>query len=51
MINESKSKLTIKLKRGGQKGGNAINFIMEAQNLAFKDAVAFLAERYNVKSE
>jgi len=36
---------------GCQKGGNAINFIMEAQNLAFKDAVAFLAERYNVKSE
>lgn len=36
---------------GCAKGGNAINFIMEAQDLAFKDAAAFLAERYNVKSE
>lgn len=36
---------------GCQKGGNAINFIMEIEGLAFKDAVAFLAERFNVKSQ
>ncbi|MBA7667842.1 DNA primase [subsurface metagenome] len=36
---------------GCAKGGNAINFIMEIEGIIFKDAVAFLAERYNVKSE
>lgn len=36
---------------GCQKGGNAINFIMETEGLVFKDAIAFLAERFNVKSE
>lgn len=36
---------------GCQKGGNAINFIMEIEGLAFKDAVAFLAEKFNVKSQ
>lgn len=35
---------------GCQKGGNAINFIMECEGLAFKDAVAFLTEKFNVKS-
>jgi len=36
---------------GCQKGGNAINFIMECESLTFKDAIAFLAERFNVKSQ
>lgn len=36
---------------GCSKGGNAINFIMEIEGLAFKDAVSFLAEKFNVKSQ
>jgi len=36
---------------GCQKGGNAINFIMEIEGLAFKDAVSFLDEKFNVKSQ
>lgn len=36
---------------GCSKGGNAINFIMQIEALAFKDAIAFLAEKFNVKSQ
>jgi len=35
---------------GCQKGGNAINFIMEIEGLAFKEAIAFLVEKFNVKN-
>lgn len=34
---------------GCLKGGNAINFVMEAEGLDFKNAIKFLAERFNVK--
>ena len=33
---------------GCKKGGGVINFIMEAENLSFRDAVYFLAKRANI---
>ncbi len=33
---------------GCGKGGDVLRFVMEHQNLAFADAVQFLAERYNI---
>ena len=34
---------------GCKKGGGVINFIMEEENLSFRDAVAFLAKRANLE--
>ena len=35
---------------GCHKGGGAINFIMEIENLAYPDAIRFLAKRANMRS-
>jgi DNA primase len=34
---------------GCGKGGDIINFIMEIENLSFKEAIEFLSEKYNIK--